>query len=120
MQDHPIVQSNFERFPARPASVSLIKPPESEKTVKVKDSDPIKLSTGNLRSVSNLVQEQTVSQTPMNKLEGKTVNSLGVDTVLLIICSNRPSYLDRTLSHVRLTADEDSYWLINQPQKLSY
>jgi alpha-1,3-mannosyl-glycoprotein beta-1,2-N-acetylglucosaminyltransferase len=98
MQDHPIVQSNFERFPARPASVSMIEPPDSEKLIKLPES--VKLSSGNLRSVPNLDQVQTVSQTPLNKLEGKTVNSLGVDTVLLIICSNRPSYLDRTLSHV--------------------
>lgn len=55
-------------------------------------SDPSRLS-----KPSTAVKTQQVIS---SKSAGQAVDSLGLNTILLIICSNRPDYLKKTLSYV--------------------
>jgi hypothetical protein len=54
------------------------------------------VTVGNLRGVAD-VQSPPSSSAPSS---GAVVSPLGMDTVLLIIASNRPDYLEKTLSFV--------------------
>lgn len=90
----------FVQHPEEPASEEnqQVEQPPAEQVGKVESGDQIKKEQASIAQKTVLEDKGIDNSNTAKKTAG--VNSLGRDTILLIICANRPEYLSKTLQHV--------------------